>query len=254
MANVYDLKEKNVLITGAYGQIGQALVLALLKNGAYVYGADMSPAADPALAKNIREYARSFSHLTVDVGREESIRDALTNIDRPINVLINCAGIGVYTPFEERIEEELDQVIATNLKGTITMSRLVSRGMMERKKGTIINFGSVYGVTTPDFRIYGNSGRNSSEIYGATKAGIIHFTRYLAVYLAPYGITVNAVSPGGVLRAQNSSFVERYVYKTPLGRMASPQDLVGAVLFLASPDAGYITGHNLVVDGGFTLC
>jgi NAD(P)-dependent dehydrogenase (short-subunit alcohol dehydrogenase family) len=101
--------------------------------------------------------------------------------------------------------------------------------------------------------LYGDSGRNSSEIYGATKAGIIHFTKYLAAYLAPYGITANAISPGGVFRAQSDDFVKNYEYKTPLARMATPDDLVGTILFLASDDARYITGQNIAVDGGFTV-
>ena len=147
----------------------------------------------------------------------------------------------------------MDEVITTNLKGTILLSKAVAEGMKERRSGTIISFGSIYGVTTPDFRIYGDSGRNSSEIYGATKAGIIHFMHYLAAYLAPYGITANAISPGGVRRTQSPEFIENYEYKTPLARMATPEDLVGTILFLASPDASYITGQNIVVDGGFTV-
>ncbi|TSC68083.1 MAG: short-chain dehydrogenase [Parcubacteria group bacterium Gr01-1014_56] len=253
MANSYNLKRKTVLVTGASGQIGQTLVLSLLKNGAYVYGVDVVPVIDPKFKKLIASYIRRFSYMPADITSERKIKAMLRALKRPVDVLINCAGVGVYTPFEKRTEDELDYVMNTNLKGTILMSKALSREMVKRKKGTIINFGSVYGVTTPDFRIYGDSKRNSSEIYGATKAGIIHFTKYLAVYLAKHGITVNAVSPGGVFRSQAESFVKNYEYKTPLGRMATPEDLVGAILFLASDDARYITGQNLVVDGGFTL-
>ncbi len=253
MNNSYNLKRKTVLVTGASGQIGQALVLSLVKNGAYVYGVDMVPAVDPKFKKLLVPYARRFSYIAADITSERKIKAMLRTLKRPVDVLINCAGVGVYTPFEKRTEEELDYVMNTNLKGTILMSKAFSREMVKRKKGSIINFGSIYGVTTPDFRIYGDSGRNSSEIYGATKAGIIHFTRYLAVYLAKHGVTVNAISPGGVFRNQDPAFVKNYEYKTPLGRMATPEDLVGAILFLASDDARYITGQNLVVDGGFTL-
>ncbi len=253
MLNSYNLKRKTVLVTGACGQIGQALVLALLKNGAYVYGVDVVPAVDSKFKKLLAPYARRFSYIAADITSERKIKAMLRALKRPVDVLINCAGVGVYTPFEKRTEEELDRVINLNLKGTIFMSKAISKDMAKRKKGTIINFGSVYGVAVPDFRIYGDSGRNSSEIYSATKAGIIHLTKYLAVYLAKHGVRVNAISPGGVFNNQADFFVKNYEYKTPIGRMATPDDLVGAILFLASDDARYITGQNIVVDGGFTL-
>jgi len=106
---------------------------------------------------------------------------------------------------------------------------------------------------TPDFKIYGNSGRNSSEIYGATKAGVIHVTKYLAAYLAKHNILANSISPGGVFNHQDPNFVRKYKAKTPLGRMAEPEDLTGLIAFLCSDDARYITGQNIAVDGGFTL-
>jgi len=252
MVNTYALKHKTVLITGACGQIGETLVRAFLKNGAFVYALDISSTPSKALKALSGGYPKRFAYITSDITRTSTVRAVLKDL-KPVDVLINCAGVGVYTPFEDRTQEELTAVMDTNLKGTILMSQAVSKGMAKRKKGTIINFGSIYGVTTPDFRIYGKSGRNSSEIYGATKAGIIHFTRYLAAYLAPSGVTANAISPGGVLRKQAPLFIKNYEHKTPLGRMAAPKDLTGAVLFLASDDAGYITGQNIVVDGGFTL-
>ncbi len=252
-SNSYNLKGKTVLLTGACGQIGQILTAAFLKNGAHVVGVDITPEPNAAFKKLIAKNKKSLSFLSADITKAGEVVALRKSLKHPIDVLVNCAGMGVYTPFEERTEEELDQVINLNLKGTILMAQAISKDMTKRKKGTIINFGSIYGVTTPDFRIYGNSKRNSSEIYGATKAGVIHFTRYLAAYLAKNQITANTISPGGVFNNQAKFFVKNYEYKTPLGRMATASDLVGTVLFLASDDARYITGQNIVVDGGFTV-
>jgi NAD(P)-dependent dehydrogenase (short-subunit alcohol dehydrogenase family) len=253
MSNNYDFKNKHVLITGVCGQIGQELTKAFLASGAIVCGVDLLPQPEAKFARAVAKYKKNFFYISGDVTRERSIQEIFKQIKKPIDALINCAGMGVYTPFEERTEDELDRVIALNIKATILMSKAAAREMKKRKQGVIINFGSIYGVVQPDYRIYGKSGRNSSEIYGATKAGVIHFTKYLAAYLARYGIRTNAISPGGVFNNQDPFFVKNYEHKTPMARMAQVDDLIGAILFLASEDAKYINGHNLVVDGGFTV-
>src|SRR3989344_79070 len=258
--NSYALTNKVAFVTGALGQIGQEIVLRFLEDGAFVYIADISAkfgASNKKLRKEFESKLRrakfkKYQYVPVDVTSERSIRTAHRTLKRPVDVLVNCAGIAVFTPFEKRTPDELDKVYAVNLKGTILCSKIFSAGMMGRG-GRIINIGSIYGMKSPDFSIYGKSGLNSSEIYGATKAAIIHVTKYLAAYLAPHNILVNAVSPGGVFRNQDPYFLERYTKKTPLGRMADPRDLTGAIAFLASEEARYITGQNIAVDGGFTV-
>ena len=251
--NSYALSDKAVFITGALGQIGKTVALRLLDNGALVYLADKQRVIDKDLEQLFKVRRENYQFVHIDVTSEKSIQAAKKRLVRPVDVLINCAGIGVYTPFETRSTEDLDKVYAVNLKGTILCSKIFSADMIKRKSGRIINFGSIYGITTPDFKIYGNSGRNSSEIYGATKAGIIHVTKYLAAYLAEHNILVNSISPGGVFNHQDPNFVRKYKAKTPLGRMAEPEDITGLVAFLCSDDARYITGQNIAVDGGFTL-
>ena len=251
--NSYVLSDKAVFITGALGQIGKTVALRLLDNGAFVYLADKQRVIDKDLEQLFKVRRENYQFVHIDVTSEKSIQAAKKRLVRPVDVLINCAGIGVYTPFETRSTEDLDKVYAVNLKGTILCSKIFSVDMIKRKSGRIINFGSIYGITTPDFKIYGNSGRNSSEIYGATKAGIIHVTKYLAAYLAEHNILVNSISPGGVFNHQDPNFVRKYKAKTPLGRMAEPEDITGLVAFLCSDDARYITGQNIAVDGGFTL-
>lgn len=262
--NSYALTNRVAFVTGALGQIGQEIVLRFLEDGAFVYIADTSTklgAGNNSNKKLRNDFEKKLRHakfkkyqyVSIDVTSEKSIRAAHAKLTHPVNILINCAGIGVYTPFETRTPKDLDRVYAVNLKGTILCSKIISLGMVKRKSGRIINIGSIYGMTTPDFSMYGASGRNSSEIYGATKAGIIHVTKYLAAYLAPHNILVNAVSPGGVFNNQDPYFVERYTKKTPLKRMAEPSDLTGAIAFLASDEASYITGQNIAIDGGFTV-
>jgi NAD(P)-dependent dehydrogenase (short-subunit alcohol dehydrogenase family) len=252
--NSYSLTNRAAFVTGALGQIGQEIVVRLLESGAFVYIADKEKKLHKDFEKKLQGAKfKKYQYVSVDVSSEKSIQAAHKKLTRSVDTLINCAGIGVYTPFETRTEEDLDNVWGVNLKGTILCSKIFSADMIKRKGGRIINFGSIYGVTTPDFKIYGNSGRNSSEIYGATKAGIIHVTKYLAAYLAPHNILVNAISPGGVFNHQDKYFVEQYAKKTPLGRMAEPNDLTGLIAFLASDEARYVTGQNIAVDGGFTL-
>ena len=234
----FSLTGRTCLVTGAAGQLGTAYSAALEEAGASVIRADLNPGGGME---------------QVDVADEASVRELFGRVSQRterLDVLVNNAGIGVYTPLEDRTVEELMRVEAVNLTGTALMTRaaldLVPDG------GSVINVGSIYGMVAPDPRIYGESGRNSSEIYGATKAGVIQMTKWFAIHCAPRRIRVNAITPGGVWANQTEDFVRAYEQRTPLGRMATPDDLTGALVYLASDASAYMTGQNLAVDGGWT--
>jgi len=254
MPNSYDLKNKTVVITGSNGQLGRGLTAALLAQGAFVYVTDIQEEINKELATSLQNVGLSnYQYFKMDIASETSIREVMKNMAKDIDILINNAGVSVFTPFEGRSEAELDWVLNVNLKGTILCAKNFSRKMIAKKQGKIINIGSVYGVVPADKKIYGDSGRNNSEVYGASKAGVIQLTKYLAAYLGEHNIQVNAVSPGGIFNNQKKFFVDNYVAKTPLGRMAEVEDFYGLVCFLASDESNYITGQNITLDGGFSL-
>jgi NAD(P)-dependent dehydrogenase (short-subunit alcohol dehydrogenase family) len=125
--------------------------------------------------------------------------------------------------------------------------------MKKNRSGSIINFSSKYGFVAPDFSLYKNTKMTMPAAYSAIKGGIVNFSRYLASYYGEYNIRVNCVSPGGVYDNQPEAFVKKYIQKTPLKRMASKEDVVGGVIYLASEAAKYVTGHNLIIDGGWNI-
>lgn len=248
---------KVVVLTGGSGQIGAALAAAYAAAGASLVILDVEAPGFPYQKPAERKSHAGIHFVATDIRSRASVSDSLSSMKDAfptIDVLINCAGISVFTPFEERSDEQFDQVVDVNLKGTFLVTQeVVKEWKANATKGVILNFGSIYGVAAADQRIYGDSGRNSPEVYAITKAGVIQFTKYLARYLGPDGIRVNCVSPGGIFAGQKEFFVENYVYKTPLGRMGEPADLLGAVFFLTSSLSAYVTGVNLMVDGGFTI-
>jgi len=134
-----------------------------------------------------------------------------------------------------------------------TCKEVAARMVADGTAGSIVNYGSIYGVQAPDFSIYDGTEMTSPVEYSAIKGGILNFTRYLASYLGPDGICVNAVSPGGIYNGQDETFVDNYEEEVPLGRMADPLDVMGPTIFLLSDASAYVTGHNLVVDGGWTI-
>ena len=175
-----------------------------------------------------------------------------------IDVLINNAHIVPRSdsrkdsPFESYPLDLWEVMVSTNLRGLFLCSREIGRIMKKQQNGNIINISTIYGLVGPDQRIYGKSGQNSAVYYAATKSAILNLTRYLASYWNRTGIRVNTLSPGGVENNQGSLFIKNYSYKTMLGRMAQKNEYVGAMIFLASDASSYMTGSNLVVDGGFT--
>lgn len=247
------LAGKTVAIFGAAGQIGRAVSTSLAREGARLLLADVD---ESSIKEMIPGLNFGFEHAAdaVDVTSQSEVRSFFERRSRDldIDVVINLVGIGVFEPFLDRTFDEFMSVVQVNLGGSFTTTVEAARIWMRRGYGVIINTGSIYGLVSSDSRIYGDTPRLNSEAYSASKAGVLQLTRYFAAHLAPYGIRVNAVSPGGVLREQGSDFVASYSSKVPLGRMADESDIPGAFIFLASDESNYVNGHNLVVDGGFS--
>ena len=170
---------------------------------------------------------------------------AITEALGPPEILVNNAGITRGNILLRMKDEQWQQVLDTNLSGAFYLIRSVARGMMKRRSGKIVNISSIVALT-------GNPGQSN---YAAAKAAVIGMTRDLAMVLAPHGVRVNTISPGGFERGQPRPFIDAYAEEVPLGRMGRDGlDMKGAVVFLASDASSYITGHNLVLDGGFTTC
>ncbi len=246
---------KIALVTGAAGQLGRQFCHAMAREGATVWVSDLDLKRCKSVVTHLTENSPHYP-LTLDVADPESVQNAFSEIKKvsgTLDVLINNAGIAVFTPFEERTLDEFMNVFKVNAGGTFLCTQAAAKLMREQKtKGSIINIGSIHGMVSGDPRIYSDCNRKTAECYGASKAAIIHMTKYFAVHLAEFGIRVNCISPGGVFNNQGEDFEKNYCYRTPMGRMAKETELKGTAIFLASDEASYITGQNIAVDGGWT--
>jgi NAD(P)-dependent dehydrogenase (short-subunit alcohol dehydrogenase family) len=255
-----NLKDEVALVTGGGGQLGAEIVNALLHCGAKVAAIDKSSDAIEKKSIAMNWDSKSVLTLAADISKKDNVSNIFDKTIAhfgKINHLINNAGVSVFEPFLERPEESIDRVMDVNLKGTLfcIQEYLKQKKANLEPRGVIVNIASHYGLISPDPRIYTDCDRKNSEIYGATKAGIIQMTRYFSVHAAEFGVRVNAVSPGGVRNPDNpqgEDFQKNYAFRCPLGRMAETWEIIGPVIFLLSPAANYITGQNIVVDGGMT--
>ncbi len=246
-------KGKSVVVTGCNGQIGRELCKQYVNFGAKVIGIDISEKQSSDLTM------KDFTYFISDICQSTKIEKSFEEIKSrfgSIDILINNAGVATFDHYTNRSEDQLDLMMDVNLKGTFNCIRaFINHSASKSHDRSIVNIGSIYGVISPDFRIYSKGDRRSSEMYGATKAGIIQMTKYFAVDLAKNGIRVNSISPGGVFNPespQNPEFVLKYTERTPMGRMALDSEIASASILLTSNLASYITGHNLVVDGGYS--
>jgi NAD(P)-dependent dehydrogenase (short-subunit alcohol dehydrogenase family) len=255
---LFDLTGEIALITGGAGKLGYQMATALAESGATIVIASRDRHLCEKAAKSIKEETgASTLAIQMDVTDTGQVSSGITTIKEKmgkIDILVNNAGIARKALLDTAKLEDWRDVIETNLTGVFLCSQAVARLMMGKKKGKIINIASIYGIVGVDQRLYKESPEMvpGSVPYTASKGGVINLTRDMAVYLGPYNIQVNAISPGGFKADQDESFIERYFSRTPLGRMGEENDLKGAVVFLASKASDYITGHNLVVDGGWT--
>jgi NAD(P)-dependent dehydrogenase (short-subunit alcohol dehydrogenase family) len=250
---LFSCKNKVVMITGGAGLIGREIAKGFRDFDATVYIADKS-------SENVEQLSNQsgIRFISLDISDEKSIKmavDAIVQDKGRVDVLVNCAyprtsDWGV--KLEQIPAQSLMDNLNAHLGGYFLTCRVVAEHMKKERGGSIINFASIYGIVGPDFSIYEGTPMTMPAAYSAIKGGIIAFSRYLATYYGNDNIRVNSLSPGGVYDNQPGAFVEKYSQKTPLGRMAQPSDIVGGVIYLASDASSYVTGHNLILDGGWT--
>jgi len=258
---LFDLSGRVVVLTGASGLLGTQYAIGLSQAGANVVLADIDYNRCNQLASDLqKKYDVDPLPVRVDITSKQSIKKMISQTIKKfskIDVLVNNA---VYPESKKERLVAFDKfpllswnkALAVNITGMFLSCQEVSRIMLRQKNGVIINVSSIYGLVAADQRIYGNSGLNSSVVYAVTKSAVLNLTRYLASYWQKTGIRVNTLSLGGVENKQSPDFIKNYSYKTMIGRMARKDEYVGALLFLASDASSYMTGANLIVDGGWT--
>lgn len=267
--DVFDLENKAIIVTGGLGQLGQQFSAALIERGARVAIFDRAAEHAPTPGRLLDGAPREkLMIVAADVTSRLSLETALAEVNAQWGApwgLINAAALD--SPpnapaaenglFESYPEESWDQVLDVNLKGVFLCCQVIGGQMAKSDGGSIVNIGSIYGVVSPDQRIY--EYRNSGGApffkpvaYSASKSGLLNLTRYLATYWAPQKVRVNVLTLGGVFNQQDREFLQGYCQRVPMGRMAREDEYNGAIVFLLSPASGYMTGSNLVIDGGWT--
>jgi NAD(P)-dependent dehydrogenase (short-subunit alcohol dehydrogenase family) len=241
------LTDKVIIVTGGSGLLGREIIVNLKSKGAIAINADVSVVTD--FEKHT---------LNLDVTSEQSILNGIKlviDFYGKINGLVNNAYPRTKdwgTKFEDISYDSWQKNVDIQMNSTFLCIQKFIPVLLDTK-GSIVNITSIYGVVGNDLTIYENTSITTAAPYSAIKGGIINFTRYLASYYGRKGIRINCVSPGGIFDNQHKSFVSNYEKKVPMGRMGNPDDIAPAVSFLLSDEAKYITGQNLIVDGGWTV-
>jgi 2-deoxy-D-gluconate 3-dehydrogenase len=273
---LFDLTGRVAVVSGGAGLLGSQFCHTLLEAGATAVVADINEDAAEKIADSLNEEFQSSKAVPraepigVDITSRTSVTDLFHRVTEAygrLDILVNSAAIDPkFDPgsqketvsqlgFEDFPLEQWQQAMDVNLTGIFLCCQAAGKIMVDHGGGVIVNISSIYGLVGPDQRIYrteGNPDRYKPAYYSTTKAGILGLTRYLASYYRDKNIRVNALTPGGVFNGHDRDFVDAYSSRTILGRMGEKDELNGALLFLASDASAYMTGSNLVVDGGWT--
>lgn len=276
LSDLFDLSGRVAVVTGGAGLLGTEFCQTLLEAGASTVVADINDDAAKKLASSLNERFQSKESssraipVQIDISSKNSVEELFHLVSEEfgrVDILVNAAAIDPkFDPdslavsdssvgFEDFPFELWKQALDVNLTGVFLCCQAAGKLMASQGGGVMINISSIYGLVGPDQSIYqseGNPDRYKPAYYSTTKAGILGLTRYLATYYAGKNIRVNALTPGGVFNEHDQDFVQAYSSRTVLGRMAEKNEMNGALLFLASDASAYMTGSNLVVDGGWT--
>jgi len=264
---LFSVAGRVAVVTGGLGQLGRQFTATLAARGAHVAILDRRQ-DDALLAERFGALPGRVIALVTDLTRRADIEAALVQIEAQLgtpHILINNAALdsppdapaAENGPFESYPEESWDQVMAVNVKSVFLTCQVIGGRMAQAGRGSVINVSSIYGLVSPDQRIYAYRAVSGAPFfkpvaYSASKSALLNLTRYLATYWAPRGVRVNTVTFAGVFNHQDEQFLAGYLPRVPLGRMAREDEYNGAVIFLASDASSYMTGANLVIDGGWT--
>lgn len=262
LKDLMSLQGRTAIVTGGAGHIGAAAAGALAELGAAIAIVDLDrkKADDVAagLADRWRVQAAGFD---CDLEQGDAVQDiprrVLESLSR-IDIIVNCAAFvgtsgleGWAVPFGQQSDATWRRALEVNLTAPFLLVQAAADDLRRSGHGSVVNVASIYGLVGPDWRLYEGTEMGNPAAYAASKGGLVQMTRWLATTLAPH-IRVNAIAPGGVYRGTTEPFLGRYIARTPLARMASEEDMVGAVAYLASDLSAYVTGQYLAVDGGWT--
>lgn len=261
--NLMNLSGRRALITGATGGLGKVMAETLAELGADLVIVDREDSDLKKFAKKLNaNWGVKVESYVCDLEQQvqrSSLINWLKNGDQGLNIVLNNAAFvgvsdlsGWSVPFEDQTVETWRRALEVNVTAIFEICQGLTPILKVAQGASIINIASIYGMFAPDWAIYEDTGISNPAAYGVSKGGLLQFTRWLATTVSP-NIRVNAISPGGIFRNQPKKFVLRYENKTPLGRMATEDDFRGAVAFLASDMSCYMTGQNLVVDGGWGI-
>lgn len=268
--NRFSLKNKNIVITGATGILGKVFCQSLAEAGAQLAMIDREQSSLDQLTQELqKKYTeQKFKGYACDITSESQVADTVASIVsefKRIDVLHNNAAFkgkkidDFFDAFEDFKYEAWKDIMNVNVDGMFLMAKYVGKHMIEKKiKGSMIQTASIYGVVAPDQRIYEGSeylGRriSSPAVYSVSKAAVIGLTNYLSAYWGSHGIRVNTITPGGIESGQNETFKNKYSARVPFNRMGQADELVGALIYLASDASSYVTGQNIIIDGGLTV-
>ncbi|MEK3837434.1 MULTISPECIES: SDR family NAD(P)-dependent oxidoreductase [unclassified Paenibacillus] len=259
LQELFNLQGRTAVVTGGAGYLGTAIAEGLAEAGASVYLVSSS-------GQRCKETAEAIARTTgaacfgkaMDIRDEASVRECIQSIAEAagsIDILVNNAAFSSAAKLAVMSEEQWLAGLDGTINGTFRCVKSVLPYMVEQKGGSIINVSSMYGLVSPNPEVYGDSGMDNPANYGAGKAAIGQFTRYIACHFGQHGIRANTVSPGPFPNAAvqaDPQFIRQLERKNPLGRIGTPEDLKGVMVFLASAASSYVTGENISVDGGWT--
>ncbi|KGP63634.1 short-chain dehydrogenase [Legionella norrlandica] len=260
LSELFSLQGKTALVIGGAGLLGSEIAHAFAEQGANVIIASRNLEKCRIYTDYLTENFKNgiFTPLCIDISNPESIDLCMHTVNElfpeGLDILVNCGWSGRKNTFESISDEDWNQDIEICLNGVFRTIKRASP-LLKKKKGNILNIASMYGHVAPDYRLYDSERFANPPSYGAAKAGLIQLTKYLASFLSPHQIRVNAISPGPFpfesTQKENPDFIQRLSGKNPLNRIGKPHELKGAAILLCSEAGSYITGQNLCVDGGW---